>query len=55
MRELTLDDTLDFTALVPEAIWDAQIRTLTLVEYEETLHARYGYGIHGGLQKRANC
>ncbi|KAL9127263.1 MAG: hypothetical protein Q9217_003822 [Psora testacea] len=41
-RELTMDDTLDFTALAPEATWELQYRTLTFFEAEERVHARYG-------------
>ena len=45
-REITKDDTLNFTALVPEAAWELQLGTLTFFEAEERVHARYGYGIH---------
>jgi hypothetical protein len=52
-----MDDTLDFTALVPESAWELQYSTLTFFEAEERVHARYGYGNHSTahLQKSANC
>lgn len=42
-RELQAGDTLNFTALAPEFAWDLQFRTMETFEYEETMHARYGY------------
>ncbi|KAI9770290.1 MAG: hypothetical protein M1840_003449 [Geoglossum simile] len=42
---LTKGDLLNFTALTPEAAWDIQLRTLTFVEREEALHAKYGVAI----------
>ncbi|GAB1310584.1 Ferric oxidoreductase domain-containing protein [Madurella fahalii] len=41
-REPLVDGTLNFTALVPAADWGAHYNTLTTVEFEETIHARYG-------------
>ena len=43
-QELTMDDTLNFTAITPEATWELQYHTMTAFEAEETVHARYGYG-----------
>lgn len=45
-RELTTGDMLHSTALAPETAWKTQYNTMTTVEYEETMHARYGYGTH---------
>lgn len=53
-RELTMDDTLDFTALASEAAWELNYDTLTFFEAQERLHARYGYGINS-MQKSAHC
>ncbi|KAI9807293.1 MAG: hypothetical protein M1833_000036 [Piccolia ochrophora] len=41
-RELTTDDTLNFTALAAETTWELQYRTLTFFEEEERVHAKYG-------------
>lgn len=46
VREVTENDTLDFTAIVPETTWDTYYRTLIFFEREEKVHAKYGYGIH---------
>lgn len=44
-QEVNQTKTLNFTAIVPHDSWDAQRRTLEHFEEQETLHARYGYGI----------
>lgn len=57
-REFLPDEMLNFTALVPEAAWTAQFNAMTTVEFEETVHAIYGYGdkrdtLLGPLSKRS--
>ncbi|KAH6853950.1 ferric reductase like transmembrane component-domain-containing protein [Chaetomium sp. MPI-CAGE-AT-0009] len=37
------DDMLESTALAPEVRWKTQYNTMATMEYEETMHARYGY------------
>ncbi len=44
-REVKKNETLNVTATVPHDSWDAERRTLEHFEGQETLHARYGYGI----------
>ncbi|KAL9045864.1 MAG: hypothetical protein Q9214_001168 [Letrouitia sp. 1 TL-2023] len=41
-RELTSDETLNSTSLVPHYGWNRQYHTLTFLETEESVHARYG-------------
>ena len=36
------EDMLESTALAPETPWKTQYNTMTTMEYEETMHARYG-------------
>jgi hypothetical protein len=43
-KKLSAGDTLNSTALAPELAWKTQYNTMSTVEYEETMHARYGYG-----------
>lgn len=42
-REITLDETLNSTSLIPHHSWNVQYHTLTFLEAEEAVHARYGY------------
>lgn len=44
-QELGVEDTLNFTAIVPHHTWDSQKQTMEKFELAETLHSRYGYTV----------
>ena len=37
---------MNTTVIVPHSSWDAERWTLEMFEAQETLHSRYGYGVH---------